>query len=163
MGRHFTLPAAVLDVDIESLYKRHGNHKYGVRLLALHRLKSGDSLKKVGLFLLKSVNTIKDWVQLFCEGGLEALLSIRAGRGRKSKLSQEQDSELKQLLSQKHESLNGGRLRGYDIKNIIEEEFGAKYALRGVYHLLHRLKYSWITSRSIHPKADPQAQENFKK
>ena len=25
---------------------------------------------------------------------------------------------------QKHESLNGGRLRGYDIRNIIEEEFG---------------------------------------
>ena len=117
----------------------------------------------MGSFLLKSVNTIKDWVHLFCEGGLEALLSIRSGRGRKSKLSQDQDSELKQLLSQKHESLNGGRLRGYDIRNIIEEEFGVKYALRGVYHLLHRLKYSWITSRSIHPKADPQAQEDFKK
>ena len=100
MARRFALPDYFLSTDFEPLYKRYGNHKYGTRLLALHYLKIGKTLEWVSKFLLKSVNTIKDWVKLFGEGGLKALLGIRTGRGRKSKLSQDQGIQLKQLLSQ---------------------------------------------------------------
>ena len=79
-----TLPAAVLDADIESLYKRHGSHKYGVRLLALHRLKSGDTLKGVGSFLLKSVNTIKDWVHLFLRRWLGGITEYKIWQRQKA-------------------------------------------------------------------------------
>jgi len=32
-----------------------------------------------------------------------------------------------------------------------------------MYHVLHRLGFSWITSRSKHPKQDLEAIEAFKK
>jgi len=38
-----------------------------------------------------------------------------------------------------------------------------RYALSGLYGLLHRLGYSWLVPRPRHPKADPAAQAAFKK
>jgi transposase len=61
------------------------------------------------------------------------------------------------------DSLKGGRLRAEDIRELIKEKFKVDYGLSGIYPLLHRLGYSWITSRSIHPKADKNLQESFKK
>ena len=65
MARYFTLPDYFSNTDFKFLYKRYGNHKYGIRLLALHYLKCGETLEKTGSLLLKSVNTLKDWVKLF--------------------------------------------------------------------------------------------------
>ena len=53
-------------------------------------------------------------------------------------------------------------LRGEDIRRILEQEFGARYSLDGVYKLLRRLGYSSLMPRPQHPDTDPQAQEFFK-
>jgi len=45
----------------------------------------------------------------------------------------------------------------------IAENFGYQYHLSSVYKLLHRLGFSWVTSRSKQPKQSPGAQEDFKK
>ncbi|WP_423228032.1 helix-turn-helix domain-containing protein [Shewanella algae] len=37
------------------------------------------------------------------------------------------------------------------------------YSLANVYRLLHALDFSWITSRSKHPKQSDEAQAAFKK
>jgi hypothetical protein len=37
------------------------------------------------------------------------------------------------------------------------------YSLTKIYRLLHRLNFSWVTSRSKHPKQSQDAQEDFKK
>ncbi|TEW53788.1 winged helix-turn-helix domain-containing protein [Psychromonas sp. RZ22] len=55
------------------------------------------------------------------------------------------------------------RLIGSDIQSFILEHFGYQYHLSSVYKLLHRLGFSWITSRSKHPKQSIEAQEDFKK
>jgi transposase len=55
-----------------------------------------------------------------------------------------------------------GELRGADIRRILDEEFGARYSLSGVYKLLHRLGYSDLMPRPQHPDASPEAQEFFK-
>ena len=57
----------------------------------------------------------------------------------------------------------GGRLVGTDIQLFITENFGHQYHLSSVYKLLHRLGFSWITSRSKHPKQSLEVQEDFKK
>ncbi|MEG3756278.1 winged helix-turn-helix domain-containing protein, partial [Psychromonas arctica] len=57
----------------------------------------------------------------------------------------------------------GVRLVGTDIQLFIAENFGYQYHLSSVYKLLHRLGFSWITSRTKHPKQSPGAQEDFKK
>jgi transposase len=43
------------------------------------------------------------------------------------------------------------------------EEYGAKCALKTVYNTMHRLGFSWITYRSIHPKSNQETQNTYKK
>ena len=50
-----------------------------------------------------------------------------------------------------------------DVRSYIEEHFGKTYHLDSVYVLLKKLGFSWITSRSKHPKQSKRAQEDFKK
>ncbi|ASD69772.1 hypothetical protein B1L02_23315 [Pseudoalteromonas piscicida] len=58
---------------------------------------------------------------------------------------------------------NGGRLTGYRIKQYIEDEFNVSYHPNAIYKLLEKLGFSWITSRSRHPKQSEQVQQDFKK
>jgi putative transposase len=53
-------------------------------------------------------------------------------------------------------------LLGADIRRILEQEFGARYTLSGVYKLLHRLSYNDLIPRPQHPDAHPEAQAFFK-
>ena len=57
----------------------------------------------------------------------------------------------------------GGRLMGKDIQKYIQETFDVNYCVRNIYRLMKGLGIVWITSRSMHPKQDPAAQESFKK
>ncbi len=41
------------------------------------------------------------------------------------------------------------------------EEYGAKCALKTVYNTMHRLGFSWITSRSMHPKSNQETQNRY--
>ena len=50
-----------------------------------------------------------------------------------------------------------------DIQQLAEEHYNAHYTVNGIYELLKRIDMSWISARSQHPKADPQAQDAFKK
>jgi len=43
------------------------------------------------------------------------------------------------------------------------EEYGVKCSLRTVYNTIHRLGFSWITSRSMHPKSNQEIQNTYKK
>jgi transposase len=54
-------------------------------------------------------------------------------------------------------------LRGPEVRSILGREFGVTYSLPAVYALLHRLGYSCLDPRPRHRKADPEAQEGFKK
>jgi hypothetical protein len=54
-------------------------------------------------------------------------------------------------------------LRGIDVQRILAEEFGVLRSLAAVYHLLHRLGYSYLTPRPRHRRSNPAAQEQFKR
>ena len=163
MSRPLHLPHYFQEVDFKALYKIHGQQKKGIRLLALSYLQAGRSVKETASLLLKTEYTVRQWVGLYEEGGIDSLLSIRPGRGRKAKLSPSAESLLKDEITNLSTSLKGGRLRAEDIRRLLKEKFKVEYGLSGIYPLLHRLGYSWITARSIHPKADKNLQESFKK
>ncbi|WP_425360907.1 winged helix-turn-helix domain-containing protein [Candidatus Tisiphia endosymbiont of Ceraclea dissimilis] len=38
-----------------------------------------------------------------------------------------------------------------------------KCSLKTVYNTIHRLGFSWITSRSVHPKSNQATQNTYKK
>ncbi|HAS8349284.1 TPA: winged helix-turn-helix domain-containing protein, partial [Vibrio vulnificus] len=47
---------------------------------------------------------------------------------------------------------SGGRLTGNDIHAYIVNEFGKHYHPDSIYYLLNHMGFSWITSRSKHPR-----------
>ncbi|WP_101054062.1 helix-turn-helix domain-containing protein [Shewanella chilikensis] len=63
----------------------------------------------------------------------------------------------------KAQSNEGGRLTGADIQQYISSEFGVEYHLNHIYKLLKGMGFSWITSRSRHPKQTQGVQNAFKK
>jgi transposase len=163
MARPLHLPNCFREVNFKTLYKTHGQKKQGIRLLALRYLQEGRGVKETASLLFKTEYTIREWVHLYDEEGLDGLLSIRSGRGRRAKLSSSDESLLKDEIAHLTDSLKGGRVRAEDIRALIRDKFKVDYGLSAIYPLLHRLGYSWITARSIHPKADKSLQESFKK
>ena len=163
MARPLHLPEYFKKEDFKALYKTHGQKKQGVRLLALRYVQEGKSVKETASLLFKTEYTIREWIHLYAEGGIDSLLSIRPGRGRHSKLSPLDEVHLKDEITSLTNSSKGGRLRAEDIRGLIQSKFKVEYGLSGIYPLLHRLGYSWITARSVHPKADKNLQDSFKK
>jgi transposase len=147
--------------DFKALYRQRGQQKHGIRLLALWKLQTGMTETDVCKHIDKTHKTIRIWRRLYEKGGLDALLSISSGRGRKSKLDLNQNigEEIK-LLQEKCE---GGRIRCQDVVDLVHKKYNINYSRSGMYHVLHRLGFSWITSRSKHPQSNPEAMEAFKK
>jgi transposase len=103
------------------------------------------------------------WVKRFEEGGLDSLLSIKAGRGRKARVSSNLSEEFSKAVISLQKNRNGGRVIGQDVVNLVQEKYDVQYSVSGIYKVLSRMGLSWVSGRSIHPQADLEAQEAFKK
>ena len=53
--------------------------------------------------------------------------------------------------------------RARDLCALVEARFGVRYGESGMLKLLKGIDLSWQKARPVHPKADPKAQERFKK
>lgn len=144
-------------------YKKNRSIKYIVRCLACHYIQQGKSYKEISGIVKYSRQTIGEWVKMYNEGGIDKMLSIREGRGRKARIKTDRKEEFNQFVVQLQEDRRGGRIIGEDIVNMIEEKYNESYSVSGVYKLLKRMNMSWVSARSIHTKSDPKAQEAFKK
>jgi hypothetical protein len=74
-----------------------------------------------------------------------------------------QEEAFRQAVEQLQDRRGGGRVRGEDIRHLLDEQFGVVYTLNGVYELLKRLDMVWISARSVSPNANPARQAEFKK
>jgi len=86
------------------------------------------------------------WVQRYNTSGLKGLDDER-GHEPRSPLTPEQETEVRQRIDAgptKPDEVCS--LRGKDIQRILAEEFNLLRSLAGVYHLLHRLGYSYLRS-----------------
>ncbi len=147
--------------DFGKLYKQRGQQKQGVRLLAMWKLQTGMTETAVCKLVGKTHKTIREWRRLYEKSGIDGLLSIAFGRGRKAKVNLFQGfaDGIKCLQDER----NGGRIRCQDIVDLVYSKYNIQYTTSGMYHILHRLGFSWITSRSKHPKSNQGAIETFKK
>jgi transposase len=103
------------------------------------------------------------WVARYNAEGLDGL-EDRRGQEPEPTLTPQQEQQVCQRLEA------GPRpedqvcsLRGVDMQRILATEFGVQRSLPAVYHLLHRLGYSYLRPRPRHRRADPHAQEEFKR
>ncbi len=101
------------------------------------------------------------WVRRYNDEGL-AGLDDRRGRIPGLPLTPQEQEQVRQRLdagpTSKDEVCS---LRGKDVQRILAQEFNLLRSLPGVYHLLHRLGYSYLRPRPRHRKADPEKQAAF--
>ena len=103
------------------------------------------------------------WVRRYNESGLEGLDDQR-GREPRRPLTAEQEAEVRRRIEAAPTSEDKVcSLRGKDFQRILAEEFGVLRSLAGVYHLLHRLGYSYLRPRPRHRKSNPETIETFKR
>jgi transposase len=92
-------------------------------------------------------------------------LRDRERPGRPALLAPELEEELRQLIEAGPDLERDGvvEYRVRHIRDLALRHFGVDYSRSGMQGRLHRMKLSYLKPRPIHPKADPAAQEAFKK
>ncbi len=150
--------------ELRRLAKRCRDPRQVRRLLALAAAYDGMSRTEAAKVGGMDRQTLRDWAHRFNEGGPEGLAN-RAGAGRRRLLSDEQMSELSEIVETGPDPEVDGvvRWRRIDLKRVIEERFGVIYSERAISDLLAALSFSHISARPRHPKQDEGVIEAFKK
>ena len=150
------------EINFVALAKQETNARKRMRYLALAHFKEGLSRYAIADVLKISRTSINKWVSSFLNEGLPGLDELSRS-GRPSGLTLEQKKTLCDYIEAQPELNQGGRLQGVDVQNYIAEHFSIEYEISNIYRLLRELGFSWITSRSKHPKQSQEAQDVFKK
>lgn len=153
---------SIKDTDFKSLIRKEKNARMRTRLMALAHIQDGVTKTQTAKFLKVSRGAVNKWAQQFINNGIDGLKE-KPRSGRPSALSEEQLLQLKEYVIANSIKPTGGRLKGTHLVDYINQEFNVLYSVDNVYRLLHQLGFSWITSRSKHPKQDVVAQDTFKK
>ena len=150
------------DIDFKTLIAKETNGRMRVRLLALSHIKEGANHKQAAEYLKVSRRIVNDWVRRFNADGLEGLKE-KPRTGRPCALSEDQLQQFKDYVLSHSIKATGGRLTAQSLVEYVRETFQVEYGIHNIYRLLHQLNFSWITSRSRHPKQSEEVQEDFKK
>ena len=150
------------NVDFIALARKQKSIQMKMRLLALSHFQEGQSRTQIAKFLKVSRTSVNKWIRTYLNEGLEGLQE-KPRSGRPAYLTEAQMVQLTQYVKQNAIKPEGGRLTGADIHHHIKQEFGKDYHPDHIYTVLKRLNFSWITSRSKHPKQSQEAQDEFKK
>jgi len=133
-----------------------------MRYLAIYHFALNENRTQIAKFLGVSRGSVNRWVASYLSKGLEGLIS-KPSPGRPNALSAQQKQLVSKYVKENAVKSSGGRLIADDIRLFIKDSFNIEYTLRNIYHLLHASDFSWITSRSKHPKQSQDAQDSFKK
>lgn len=150
------------DIDFIAYSRQEKDAAKRMRLLALAHYKDGMNKAQIARTLKVSRRSVNNWVAAFLKDGLAGLNS-KPPPGRPVSLTPEQLKQLSRYIEFQSQSDRGGRLTGEDIRVWIAENLNVEYKLSNVYRLIHELGFSWLSSRSRHPKQSKEAQEEFKK
>lgn len=150
------------DEDFYKLYQRERDARGKMRFLALHHLKQGKSKSEVCEMVCVSRPTLNEWVAWYQNEGIQRLRQKVKGRGVKARAAISSEQLQRMILNLQAER-GGGRVIGEDIREWIFTTYGVKYHLNYIYYILNKLGLSWVSARSIHPNANQEIQESFKK
>jgi len=148
--------------DFDHLSKTTGTFRERKRYLAFAHIQSGENFTNAAKMVRVKLRTLMNWVKKFRENGIESLKDSYGG-GAKPHVPTEDHEEFRNAVLELQSNRQGGRIREEDVSNLIKERYGITPSKTSVYDTLKRVGLVWITSRSIHPKADVEAQETFKK
>lgn len=146
----------------DKLSKTEGNARERRRYLAFAHIQAGKSFTYAAAMVRVERRTLMNWVNNFRKDGLRGPQE-KQGRGAKPYLSAEESEVFKLSVLELQATRKEGRIRGKDVLELMKSKFGIEPSKSTVYGTLKRVDLVWITGRSIHPEADIEAQEAFKK
>ena len=162
MGRKLTLPDGFEKHNFLKMMKQMRHGKNRIRLLAMHHIQLGKSLKTVSRIVQSHWVTVQKWLTRFKADGFDGLYESRRS-GAPRKIQKEGEEFISEKLSSLSTAKTGGYITGSQIHQILVDKYNIKCCLKTVYNSMHKLNFSWITSRSIHPKSNLETQEEYKK
>jgi transposase len=147
---------------LQEVARQRRNSRAWTRAQAIVLAKQGETAVRIAHCLGCSRRAVQTWVAAYNGGGLEAL-EERPHPGRMPISPRHEEGRFLERLDALPQAEDEVcTLRGADIRRILDQEFGARYSLDGVYKLLHRLEYSSLMPRPQHPDAVLEAQEFYK-
>ena len=162
MARSLILPSTFETHNFLSLMRRESNPRHRFRLLAMHHLQQGKTLKEVAQIVQYHWKTVQSWLARFRACGFEGLYDApRVGTPKK--ISPDVEQWLTNKLMSLCQEKTGGYITGQELQTLLLEEKQVKCRLKTVYNTWHRLNFSWVSSRSMHPKSNPDSQAAYKK
>ena len=161
-GRKAAQIEGIQQYDFDKLAKTEGNARERRRFLAFAHIREGKTFTETAIAIRVKLRTLMNWIRQFKNEGIEGLKD-KAGRGAKPFLPEEHLLAFRQAVLELQKNREGGRIRGSDVLELMRTKYGVDPSLRTVYDTLKRAELVWITGRSIHPKADLETQETFKK
>ena len=162
-----TLAIARTDLSAEDLRgaaRRTKDSHQSRRLLALAQVLDGHSRGAAARAGGMDRQTLRDWVHRYNAAGVAGLCD-RPRSGRPAQLSTAQLAELARLVEAGPDLAVHGvvRWRCVDLQRQIKARFAVQISERHVGRLLKRLKFTRLSVRPRHPRADQAAQQSFKK
>ena len=149
--------------ELKKLFRKEPNPRLAARIRAVYLALMDKTAPEIGCLLGYSRRTVQKWIYAYNHQGIEGLKES-SGRGSKSKLNEDQMQWLRQCIEQGPTDEDRVCVfHAADIQRIIKKQFGVSYHVRSVRKLLKRLGYSYVSSRSQHPKGDLKQGETFKK
>ena len=133
------------------------------RLLALALVLDGGKRADAARLAGMDRQTLRDWVHRYNTDGL-AGLEDRHGGGPKARLSAAQEGEVADWMRSGPDVAQDKVVRWrccVDIQARVARLFGVTLHERSVGRLLHRLRFSHVSTRPRHPKAELAAQASF--
>lgn len=149
--------------DLAEAARRERDGRIRTRILAVRYMQEGHSaLEAAGVFPISDTQ-LGMWVRRYDAEGLDGLRD-RPRPGRPTILAAEKvEAFMERVRTGPAEAEGLAAYRGEDIRRLLRDEFGSDYSVSGTYFLLHRLGFSNLVPRPVHPKGDPAAQAAFKK
>jgi len=151
-------------IELRSIAGRTRDGRVARRLLALALVLDGHDRSSAAQLCGMDRQTLRDWVIRFNETGLEGL-SNRTVTGRPPRLSEDQMTEIKELVLAGPDLEKHGvvRWRCVDLQKIIAERFGVHFHESTIGKLLGKLNLTRLQPRPSHPGKSLEAEAEFKK
>lgn len=156
------LKRRIKKAKFDQLYRDEKDARVKERFLAMSHIADSSTIAEAATIVKRTRQAVTQWVNRFKDRGLDGLIYDQPGRGGKPFLKPEQYDDLIDEIEELQNE-RGGHVTAYDIRDRLKEKFGIEYKGDSIYKVLERLRMSWISGRSIHPKVDYQAQKQFKK
>lgn len=147
--------------EIKREYRKSRERRERNRLLALKLIMCrGYEIEKVSVICELSVSYIEKIVSMHHARGMKSIL-LKAQGGNNRYLSRAEEAVILEKFRERAEK--GEIVSGVEIQKEYEKAVGHEVSNSQIYYVLERHDWRRVKPRKQHPKADPAAQEAYKK